>query len=155
MPPLAPSVQARGNRLHRPGLTTLTLNRPTRPQRRPAVAIFPFSGSPRCTPTTARQAGKASSSYWAALAHESSRTTNPRMHGASVNPGTRSLLGNVVRQTSESASGRVFRAWASRKRLLPSAVFLEYAGLPRNCSQRLPWLVAYFPLWKAFLQKYL
>lgn len=49
VPPLSPSLQARGNLLQRPGLTSLTLNRPTRPQRRRAVAIFPFSGSPRCT----------------------------------------------------------------------------------------------------------
>lgn len=40
--------------LHRPGLTTQNLNRPTRPQRRRAVAIFPVSWSLRSIPPRPR-----------------------------------------------------------------------------------------------------
>lgn len=54
----SPSLQARGNRFHRPRLTTLEPKPPnTWPQRRRVVAIFPVSWSPGCS-LGARQAGK-------------------------------------------------------------------------------------------------
>lgn len=76
----------------------------------------PFPGR-RAAPQAARQAGKASSWCWAAQTEsEGLKTTNPRMHGESVGPWPRGPLGNVVRQTFESAGGRVFRGPAFLKR---------------------------------------